>query len=80
MRMPRYRFDLRYDDEPWSEDDTEGSDCESAAVARRDAVQLVAEIAKDEVWRHRSIAVRVRDDGPEPVVTVTLLVDMQPPD
>jgi hypothetical protein len=78
--MPRYRFDLRYDDEPWSEDDTKGMNLRSAAEARRDAVRLVADIAKDEALRHRKIVVRVRDGSPEPVVTVILSVELQPPD
>ena len=78
--MPRYFFDLSYADEPWSEDDTEGTQCASTTAARKEAVVLVAEIAKDEALRHHKIAVRVRDDSPEPVVTVTLSVELQPPD
>ena len=77
--MPRFYFDLRYEDEPWSED-PEGSDIESKESARVEALELAAEIAKDQVRWHRQIAIRVRDDGPEPVVTVTLAVTMRPPD
>ena len=78
--MPLFKFDLRYDDDPWDPDDTEGTEVESKEQARIDALELAASIAKDQVRKHRLIAVRVRDGSPEPVVTVTLLVDLQPPD
>jgi hypothetical protein len=81
MRMPRFFFDLRYDSEPWSADESGGTICESRQAARVEAVTLVAEIAKDEASRHRKIAVSVRDrSSPEPLVTVTLSVDLEPPD
>jgi hypothetical protein len=41
---------------------------------------MVADIAKDVASRHRKIAVRVRDSSPEAVVTVTLSIELEPPD
>ena len=81
MRMPRFYFDLRYDSGAWSADESGGTICESPQAARVEAVTLVAEIARDEASRHRKIAVRVRDgSSPEPIVTVTLSVELEPPD
>jgi hypothetical protein len=76
--MPRYFFDLSYDDQPWSEDQ-DGVDLASKEQARIEAVELAAAITKEQARRHRKIEVRARDSGPEPVVTVTLSVSLEPP-
>ena len=39
MPTTRYLFDIRFDDQPWSEDDTE-DDFDSAERAREEAVAL----------------------------------------
>jgi hypothetical protein len=77
--MPRYYFDLSYDDEPWSED-PEGVELASKEQARIEAVELAAAVTKEQARSHRKIEVRARDDGPEPIVIVTLSVSLVPPD
>ena len=52
----------------------------SRHLARAEALDLIGELAKDEVQRHRLIAVGVRDHGPEPFLEVTLSIALQPPD
>jgi hypothetical protein len=79
-RMPRYFFDLRYDEQPWSEDD-QGDELDSPEAAHVEAVALAAELAKDRLRKHRQIAVRVRNDESEPLLflTVSLTSKERPP-
>jgi hypothetical protein len=74
--MPRYYFDIRYDDEPWS-DDQDGVDLVGRTEARAEALDLIAGLAKEQVGLHWRVSVRVRDY--EPFSTVTLSVDVEPP-
>ena len=71
--MPRYHFDLRYDEEPWS-DDPEGIDLDGPEQARVEALDLAGSIAKEQVRNHWRISVRVRDSVPEPLLQVELSV------
>jgi hypothetical protein len=71
--MPRYHFDLRYDEEPWSED-PEGLDLDGPEQARVEALDLAGSIAKEKVRQHWRISVRVRDSSPEPLLLVELSV------
>lgn len=77
--MPRFYFDLSFDNDTWSED-PDGSELGSMEEVRVEALELAAEIAKEQVKAHRLVAVRVRDRGPDPVLVVTLSVELQPPD
>ena len=69
--MPRYHFDLRYDDQPWSED-PDGLDLDGPEQARLEALTLAGDIAQEQVRQHWRISVRVRDALPEPLLTVDL--------
>ncbi len=77
--MPRYYFDIRYDDEPWSPNE-DGVELVSRHLARAEALDLIGELAKDEVQRHRLIAVGVRDHGSDYFLEVALSITVQPPD
>ena len=77
--MARFYFDIRYVDEPWSPDE-DGVPLVGRREARAEALELIAGLAKDQVREHWRISVRVRDHEPEAFVTVTLLVEVQPPD
>ncbi len=67
--MPRYYFDIRYDDEPWSHDQ-DGATLVDQNEARAEAFELVGVLAKEQVRRHGRIAVRVREGEGEPFVEV----------
>ncbi|QRM32716.1 hypothetical protein [Microvirga sp. VF16] len=71
--MPRYYFDIRYDEGAWSVD-PDGMDLIHPTDARRQAVMTAAERAKDAEGRHRRISVRIRDSHPEPLLTVNVPV------
>ena len=71
--MPRYHFDLRYDDEPWSED-PDGIDLDGPEQARLEALALAGDIAREQVPQHWRMSVRVRDGQPEPLLIVDLSV------
>ena len=75
--MPRYFFDIRYDDEPWS-DDQDGVNLVGRTEARAEALELIASLAKEQVRLHWQISVRVRDY--EPFSIVTLSVEVVPPE
>jgi hypothetical protein len=72
--MPRFYFDVQYDSEPWSPD-SDCADLASKEEARAEAVALMAGLVKDCLRRYWQIAVRVRDDQPTPVLTLTLSMD-----
>ncbi len=55
--MARFYFDIRFDDEPWSPDE-DGVELVSRQLARAEALDLIGELAKDEVQQHQLIAAR----------------------
>jgi hypothetical protein len=59
--MLKFYFDLRYDDEPWSDDET-GNDFAGVEEARLEAIELMAEITKDKLREYWRIAIRARND------------------
>jgi hypothetical protein len=69
--MPLFHFDVQYDDESWS-DDQEGTELADAEAARREALDLIAEMAKEKLREHQQLSVRIRDGDPEPVLILTL--------
>ncbi|HEX2555729.1 MAG TPA: hypothetical protein VHL98_18675 [Microvirga sp.] len=69
--MPLFHFDVRYDGEPWS-DDQIGMDLAGPEEARPAALELLAELAKDKLGKYDFLAVRIRDGQPEPVLTLNL--------
>ena len=69
--MPRFYFDKRLDDEPWSED-TVGDQLAGPDKARIEALEILREVARDHLHQRTRIAVRVRDDDPVPLLTLTL--------
>ncbi len=77
--MARFYFDIRYDDEPWSPDE-DGMELISRQLARAEALDLIGELAKDEVQQHQLIAVGVRDHGSDHFLEVVLSITVQPPD
>ena len=76
MPTTRYLFDIRFDDQPWSEDDTE-DDFDSAERAREEAVALMAEIVADRLRTYWQISVRVRHHEPEPLLILSLSMTAQ---
>ncbi len=69
--MPRFYFDVRLDDQPWSEDEV-GNRFDGSERAKREAIAFLAEAAKDYLHQHDRIEVRVRDSQPEPVLILAL--------
>jgi hypothetical protein len=67
--MPRYFFDVRYDDEPWSHDQ-DGVTLVDQNEARAEARELVGALTKEQVRSHWRIAIRVREGEGEPFVEV----------
>src|SRR5689334_22751605 len=61
--MPRFYFDKRLDDEPWSED-TVGGPLAGPDKARTEALEIIREVARDHLHHRTRIAVRVRDNEP----------------
>ena len=76
--MPMYYFDLRYDEEPWS-DDQDGLPFDSPAQARAAALSLATAVAKEDARFHYRIQVRLRDGSPNTIATVTLSITVEPP-
>lgn len=74
--MPLYYFDLRYDEEPWS-DDQDGLPFDDPAQARAAALALATAVAKEDARFDRRIQVRLRDVNP--IATVTLSITVEPP-
>jgi len=77
-RMPLYYFDLRYDEEPWS-DDQDGLPFDGPAQARAAALTLATAVAREDARFDRRIQVRLRDGNPDPIATVTLSITVEPP-
>ena len=71
--MPLYYFDLRYDEEPWSDDQ------DGPAQARAAALTLATAVAREDARFDRRIQVRLRDGSPDPIATVTLSITVEPP-
>jgi len=74
--MPRFYFDVRCGDESWDDDD-EGTTLKGAEEARNEAFLLARELAKERMDTDRIIAIRVRDDGPAPLLTLRLWMTVQ---
>ena len=64
--MPLFHFDVRYNDEPWSDDET-GTELDAAGMARAEA-----SLAKEQLRQNNAIAVRIRDGDPEPILILSL--------
>ena len=69
--MPRFHFDVRYDDEAWSEDEEE-NDFASLDEARSEAIELMAGLTANKLREYRRLMIRVRDDQRRPLLTLTL--------
>jgi len=69
--MPRFYFDKRLDDAPWSEDKV-GDHLAGPDKAGTEALEILREVARDHLHQRTRIAVRVRDDHPVPLLTLTL--------
>ena len=69
--MPLFHFDVRYSDQPWSDDD-QGLEFATVDRARAEARDLIAAIAKESLREHSKLSVRIRDGKPEPVLTLSL--------
>ena len=69
--MPRFHFDVRYDDEAWSEDE-EDNDFASLDEARSEAIELMAGLTANKLREYRRLMIRVRDDRRTPLLTLTL--------
>jgi hypothetical protein len=70
--MPRFYFDMVLNGRELSDD--EGLELTSPAVAREEAMTAIAEMAKDEKACPKSIVIVIRDESPQPVGTVRLLL------
>lgn len=66
--MPHFWFDVQRDDGAWSDDD-EGTDLATPEEAGREAIALGYALALGDPPA-RYISVRVRNDHPEPLLTV----------
>jgi hypothetical protein len=69
--MTLFHFDVRYDDHPWLDDDI-GTELRDIAEARKEACDLARGLAKDCLKCPREIAIRVRDEAAEPLMTLRL--------
>ena len=69
--MPKFHFDVRYDDEAWSEDEEE-IDFASLEEARSEAIELMAGLTADNLREYRRLMIRVRNDQRAPLLTLTL--------
>ncbi len=69
--MPLFHFDVRYSDEPWSDDET-GTELAAAGMARAEALDLLASLAKEQLRQNNAIAVRIRHGDPEPILILSL--------
>ena len=74
--MPLYRFDAKVNDQPWS-DDQSGLELASLEQARRAALTLGGEVTKEHIQDLHEVCVRVRDDGPVPLIVVRIAVTVQ---
>ena len=71
--MSLYHFDLRCDVEPGSPAEF-GLELPSPEEARKQAFEMIGELAKERLRASREIAVRIRDGSPEPLLTLTVLL------
>lgn len=69
--MPLFHFDVRYDHEDWSEGDV-GIELASVEQAGAEALELIAGLAREKLREYSTLAVRVRDGEPGPVLTLSL--------
>jgi hypothetical protein len=69
--MPKYHFDVRYDDEAWSEDEEE-NDFASLEEARSEAIELMAGLTASKLREYWRLMIRVRNDQRTPLLTLTL--------
>ena len=69
--MPQFHFDVRYDDEAWSEDEEE-IDFASLDEARSEAIELIAGLTANKLREYRTLMIRVRTDQRTPLLTLTL--------
>ncbi len=68
--MPKFHFDVRYDDEAWSEDEEE---IDFASLeARSEAIELMAGLTADKLREEWRLMIRVRNDQHTPLLTLTL--------
>jgi hypothetical protein len=75
--MQRFHFDVRYADlDNWSEDET-GVELRHSDEARELAFNLARGLAKDHILGCREITIRVRDDKPQPVVTLRVSLTVE---
>jgi hypothetical protein len=70
--MPRYFFDFQDGDQMTPDDD--GTELETRQKARAAAIQLLPEVAKDELRNeeHRRFAVTVREEGQQIIYHASL--------
>jgi hypothetical protein len=74
--MPKFHFDVRYDDEAWSEDEEEIY-YDSLEEARSEAIELMAGLTADTLRDYWKLMVRVRNDQRTPLLTLTLSLDAE---
>ncbi len=74
--MPRYYFDVRYGDLPWSED-KQGDKLAGLDEARSEAREILVEAARDHMREHGEIAVRVRDHRLKPLLVLKLSISVE---
>ena len=74
--MPKFHFDVRYDDEAWSEDEEE-IDYDSLEEARSEAIELMAGLTADTLRDYCKLMIRVRNDQRTPLLTLTLSSDAE---
>ncbi len=72
--MPKFHFDVRYDDEAWSEDEEE-IDYDTLEEARSEAIELMAGLTTDTLRDYWKLMIRVRNDQRTPLLTLTLSLD-----
>jgi hypothetical protein len=72
--MPQFRFDVRRDDGAWSDDD-EGTELPSPEQAGREAMSLAYALALGQPPA-RYISIRVRNDEPEPLLTIRISAEV----
>ncbi len=69
--MPKFHFDVRYDNEAWSEDEEENN-FPSLEEARSEAIELMAGLTASKLREYRTLMIRVRNDERTPLLTLTL--------
>jgi hypothetical protein len=74
--VPLYRFDLKVNDQPWS-DDQAGLELASVEQARRTALTLAGEVTKEQILDLHEVCVRVRDEGAVPLIVVRIAVKIE---